>query len=89
MRIEQRIKIIQDKLKNDVSLQKFIQLIQVEPNSKEYNATETYKNKSKCYVVDDIDEFTKKQDKNTHILRIDVVDNSHLEKYLYMADEEG
>ena len=89
MRIEQRIKIIQDRIKNDISLQRFIQLIQVEPNSKKYNATETFKNTSKTYIVNNIDEFIQKQDKNTHILRIDIVDNSHLEKYLYMTDEEG
>jgi predicted nucleic acid-binding protein len=87
MRIEQRIKNIEDKIKNDVSLRKFFKLIQVEPNSKEYQVEETYKNHTKEYIIDNLEDFYKVNDtKDNHILRIDIVDNSHLEKYLY---EEG
>ena len=88
MRIEQRLKAIEDKIKNDISLQKFYRLIQVEPNSKEYQVEETYKGKTKEYIIDNLEDFYKENDtKDNHILRIDIVDNSHLEKYLYM--EEG
>jgi len=87
MRIEQRIKNIEDKIKNDISLRKFFKLIQVEPNSKEYQVEETYKNHTKEYIIDNLEDFYKVNDtKDNHILRIDIVDNSHLEKYLY---EEG
>lgn len=87
MRIEQRIKKIEDKIKNDISLQKFFKLIQVEPNSKEYQVEETYKGNTKEYIIDNLEDFYKVNDtKDNHILRIDIVDNSHLEKYLY---EEG
>jgi len=87
MRIEQRIKNIEDKIKNDISLRKFFKLIQVEPNSKEYQVEETYKNHTKEYIIDNLEDFYKINDtKDNHILRIDIVDNSHLEKYLY---EEG
>lgn len=87
MRIEQRIKKIEDKIKNDISLRKFFKLIQVEPNSKEYQVEETYKNHTKEYIIDNLEDFYKVNDtKNNHILRIEIVDNSHLEKYLY---EEG
>lgn len=87
MRIEQRIKNIEDKIKNDISLCKFFKLIQVEPNSKEYQVEETYKNHTKEYIIDNLEDFYKVNDtKDNHILRIDIVDNSHLEKYLY---EEG
>ena len=87
MRIEQRIKNIEDKIKNDISLRKFFKLIQVEPNSKEYQVEETYKNHTKEYIIDNLEDFYKENDtKDNHILRIDIVDNSHLEKYLY---EEG
>ena len=88
MRIEQRIKNIEDKIKNDISLRKFFKLIQVEPNSKEYQVEETYKNHTKEYIIDNLEDFYKVNDtKDNHILKIDIVDNSHLEKYLYM--EEG
>lgn len=84
MRIEQRIKNIEDKIKNDISLRKFFKLIQVEPNSKEYQVEETYKNHTKEYIIDNLEDFYKVNDtKDNHILRIDIVDNSHLEKYLY------
>lgn len=84
MRIEQRIKKIEDKIKNDISLRKFFKLIQVEPNSKEYQVEETYKNHTKEYIIDNLEDFYKVNDtKNNHILRIEIVDNSHLEKYLY------
>ena len=74
-------------IKNDISLRKFFKLIQVEPNSKEYQVEETYKNHTKEYIIDDLEDFYKVNDtKDNHILRIDIVDNSHLEKYLY---EEG
>ena len=87
MRIEQRIKNIENKIKNDISLRKFFKLIQVEPNSKEYQVEETYKNHTKEYIIDNLEYFYKINDtKDNHILRIDIVDNSHLEKYLY---EEG
>ena len=87
MRIEQRIKNTEDKIKNDISLRKFFKLIQVEPNSKEYQVEETYKNHTKEYIIDNLEDFYKANDtKDNHILRIDIVDNSHLEKYLY---EEG
>lgn len=87
MRIEQRIKNIEDKIKNNISLRKFFKLIQVEPNSKEYQVEETYKNHTKEYIIDNLEDFYKENDtKDNHILRIDIVDNSHLEKYLY---EEG
>ena len=87
MRIEQRIKNIEDKIKNDISLRKFFKLIQVEPNSKEYQVEETYKNHTKEYIIDNLEDFYKVNDtKDNHILRIDIADNSHLEKYLY---EEG
>lgn len=87
MRIEQRIKKIEDKIKNDISLRKFFKLIQVEPNSKEYQVEETYKNHTKEYIIDNLEDFYKVNDtKDNHILRIEIVDNSHLEKYLY---EEG
>ena len=88
MRIEQRLKAIEDKIKNDIFLQKFYRLIQVEPNSKEYQVEETYKGKTKEYIIDNLEDFYKENNtKDNHILRIDIVDNSHLEKYLYM--EEG
>ena len=87
MRIEQRIKKIEDKIKNDISLRKFFKLIQVEPNSKEYQVEETYKNHTKEYIIDNLEDFYKVNDtKDNHILKIEIVDNSHLEKYLY---EEG
>lgn len=87
MRIEQRIKNIENKIKNDISLRKFFKLIQVEPNSKEYQVEETYKNHTKEYIIDNLEDFYKVNDtKDNHILRIDIVDNNHLEKYLY---EEG
>jgi hypothetical protein len=64
MRIEQRIKNIEDKIKNDVSLRKFFKLIQVEPNSKEYQVEETYKNHTKEYIIDNLEDFYKVKEYN-------------------------
>lgn len=90
MDIKHRLKAIKNIIDNDISLKRFIELTQKEPNSNIYTARDKYKNVIKEYEIDNIDLFYENNtNKNTHILRVDIVDNSHLEKYLYMADEEG
>ncbi len=90
MTIEQRIKIIKQKMDKQAGFNKFFMVTQTEPNSKKYEVEERYKSKIKKYIIDDIEKFYKENNsKDNHILRVDIVDNSHLESVLYEVDEEG
>lgn len=87
MRIEQRIQKIETKLKNNTSFSRFFMVLQTEPNSNIYDVKEYYKGEEKKYTIDNLDLFYKEHNSDSNfILKCDVVDNSHLEKYMY---EEG
>ena len=87
MKIEQRIRKIEDKLNASTSFSRFFMVLQSEPKSNVYNVKEYYKGEEKQYTIDDIDQFYKEHDsRDNFILKCDVVDNSHLEKVMY---EEG
>ena len=84
MTIEQRIKILQDKIDNNPKLKRYILMIQQDPTTTKYDVKDTFKGITKEYVVDNGNEFYNENNKdNTHILKIDVVDNRTLESVLY------
>lgn len=88
MNIQSRIKKIEQILKADTKYHKFIQLIQSKPHSNIYAVSEQYKGKYKHYNTDNLEDFYKQNTGDTtHILQIDIVDNSKLKEYFFSCEE--
>lgn len=88
-KLEGRIKKIEQVLAIKNTWDKHITAIQSKPNSNIYNIDEhlqqsrTAKNFKK-YTIDNIDKFYEdNKGDNIHILKIDIVDNTELERYFY------
>lgn len=89
MNIQSRIKKIERILKTDTKYHKFIQLIQNKPHSNIYAVSEQYKGKFRNYNIDNLEDFYKQNTGDTtHILQIDIVDNSKL-KECFLSYEEA
>lgn len=88
MNIQTRIKKIEQILKTDTKYHKFIQLIQSKPHSNIYAVSEQYKGKFRHYNTDNLEYFYKQNTGDTtHILQIDIVDNSKLKEYFFSCEE--
>lgn len=92
MNIQGRIKKVEQMLAISSRFKKIITATQKEPNSNIYNIKEHFIqgniNKFNSYTIDDIDKFYKENTAdNVHILKIDIVDNSELERYFLNFSE--
>lgn len=86
--IIQRICKLEKILQDDIRDHYFYLLWQVAPNSKEYRVEETFKCKTKKYIIDDIKKFYEENDRaDTHIIKIDVCENRTEEQVLKYKEQ--
>lgn len=85
MTIEQRIKILQEKIDNNPKLKRYILMIQQDPATTKYDVKDTFKGITKEYVVDNGNEFynsiktDKVQEANTYIIKLNVAETRTME----------
>lgn len=93
-KLEGRIKKIEQLLAIKNKWDRHITATQSEPNSNIYNIEEHLQQGKKAknfkkYTVDNIDKFYEDNTgDNIHILKIDIVDNSEVERYFFKLMEE-